>query len=109
MWSGLPAILKGWLERLMVPGVGFRFDDRGKVVPGLGHVRRIVGISTYGATRPRVKLINDNGRRILTRSLRLACGWRTRTTWLALYAIDTTTADERRRFLERVGRRTGRI
>ena len=22
-WSGLPAILKGWLERVMVPGVGF--------------------------------------------------------------------------------------
>ena len=27
-WSGLPAILKGWLERVMVPGVGFRFDER---------------------------------------------------------------------------------
>ena len=25
-WSGLPAVLKGWLERVMVPGVGFRFD-----------------------------------------------------------------------------------
>ena len=46
-WSGLPAILKGWLERVMVPGVGFTFDSRtGKVKPGLTHVRRIVGIST---------------------------------------------------------------
>ena len=43
-WSGLPAVLKGWLERVMVPGVGFRFDERtGKVRPGLQHVRRIVG------------------------------------------------------------------
>ena len=25
-WSGLPAVLKGWLERVMVPGVGFRFE-----------------------------------------------------------------------------------
>ena len=25
-WSGLPAILKGWLDRLMVPTVAFSFD-----------------------------------------------------------------------------------
>ena len=40
-WSGLPAMLKGWLERVMVPGVAFVFDERsGKVRPGLRHVRR---------------------------------------------------------------------
>ena len=34
-WSTLPAILKGWLERVMVPGVSFRFDERtGKVQAG---------------------------------------------------------------------------
>ncbi len=27
-WGGLPAILKGWLERVMVPGVGFVLDER---------------------------------------------------------------------------------
>ena len=71
-WSGLPAIMKGWLERVMVPGVGFRFDERtGKVKPGLGHVRRIVGISTYGSPRSYVLAVNDNGRRILTRALRV--------------------------------------
>ncbi len=94
-WSGLPAIMKGWLERVMVPGVGFRFDERGKVQPGLGHVRRIVGISTYGSPRAAVLAVNDNGRRILTRALRMSCGWHTRTTWLGLYAIDTSTAAER--------------
>ena len=34
-WSGLPAILKGWFERVMVPGVGFVFDAKGKVRPGI--------------------------------------------------------------------------
>ena len=56
-WSGLPAILKGWLERVMVPGVGFRFDERThKVRPGLGQVRHIIGISTYGSPRTYVRL-----------------------------------------------------
>lgn len=109
-WSGLPAVMKGWLERVMVPGVGFRFDERtGKVRPGLRHVRRIVGISTYGSPRRYVALVNDNGRRILTRALRMSCGLRTRATWLGLYAIDTATDDDRRRFLARIDERMGRI
>ena len=105
-WGGLPALLKGWLDRVLVPGVGFRFDERtGKVRPGLTGVRRIVGISTYGSPRWYVTLVNDNGRRSLTRTLRMSCGWRARTTWMALYAIDTTTHDERTEFASAVERR----
>ena len=104
-WSGLPAIMKGWLERVMVPGVGFRFDERsGKVKPGLEHVRRIVGISTYGSPHPYVLAVNDNGRRILTRALRVSCGLRTRATWLGLYAIDTSSPEDRAEFAALVER-----
>jgi len=104
-WSSLPAILKGWLERVMVPGVAFVFDDSGKVQRNLMHIRRIVGISTYGSPRLYVRAINDNGRRTLMRVLRLSCGWRTRGRWLGLYAIDTATAAQRAAFLRRVDRR----
>jgi NAD(P)H dehydrogenase (quinone) len=105
-WSGPPAILKGWLERVLVRGVAFDFHPKtGKVVPRLRHVRRIVGISTYGSRRLYVKAINDNGRRIFVRALRMSCGVRARTTWLALYGVDSSTADDRTRFLERVERR----
>jgi NAD(P)H dehydrogenase (quinone) len=109
-WSGLPAVLKGWLERVMVPGVGFTFDDRTrKIGPGLGHVRRIVGVSTYGSPWSYVKLMNDNGRRTLTRALRMSCGWRTRTTWLALYEMDTTDDETRRRHLDRIESRLAEL
>jgi len=102
-WSGLPAILKGWLERVMVPGVGFTLDERtNKVRPGLGQMRRLIGISTYGSPRWYVCLVNDNGRRIITRALRMSCGMRVRTSWLALYAIDTSTPAERHAFLAEV-------
>jgi putative NADPH-quinone reductase len=104
-WSTLPAILKGWLERVMVPGVSFRFDERtGKVKPALGNVRTIVGISTYGSPRSYVRITNDNGRRILTRALRVSCGIRTRTRWLALYGIDRSTARQRIEFASAVER-----
>ncbi len=101
-WSGLPAMLKGWLEKTMVPGVGFVFNKNHRVRPGLTHVRRIVGISTYGSPRTYVKAVNDNGRRTLMRALRLQTGLRLRSTWLPFYAIDTSTAEQRADFLARV-------
>ncbi len=104
-WSSLPAILKGWLERVMVPGVAFVFNEKGKVRPGLTNVRHIVGISTYGSPRSYTRVINDNGRRMLTRALRLNTGLRTRTAWLGLYAIDSATPFQRAEFLDRVEQR----
>src|SRR3954451_1289799 len=103
-WGGLPAMLKGWLEKTMVPGVAFVFDSHNKVRPGLQSVQRIVGISSYGSKRPYVTLVNDNGRRVLLRALRLNTGWRTRRTWLGFYGIDTSTVDERNAFVRRVER-----
>jgi len=103
-WSSVPAILKGWFERVMVPGVGFVFDERGKVRPGITGVRRIVGISTYGSPRWYVLAMSDGGRRTIMRSLRLATGLRARTTWLGLYAMDERTPEQRTAFLARVER-----
>lgn len=104
-WSGLPAVLKGWLERVMVPGVGFRFDERtGKIRPNLTNVRHLVGISTYGSPKWYVRAVNDNGRRTLMRALRISCGLRTSRTWLGFYAIDSRGEDARREFAARVER-----
>ncbi len=108
-WSGLPAVMKAWLERVMVPGVGFVFNAEGKVRPGLSRLRHIVGISTYGSPWLYVKAVNDNGRRTLLRALRLSATWRCRRHWLALYAIDGSTDEQRQRFLLRVEHRMRRL
>ena len=101
-WSGLPAMLKGWLEKTMLPDVAFVFNDDHRVRPGLTHVRRIVGISSYGSSKTYVHAVNDNGRRTLMRALRLNTGLRTRSMWLPFYAIDSSTAERRAAFLARV-------
>lgn len=106
-WSGLPAQLKGWLERVMLPGVAFTMEND-RIRPSLGHVRRIIVISTYGSPWLYVKAVNDNGRRTLTRALRAATGWRARCRHLGLYSMDTSTDDQRRRFIARVERAVAR-
>jgi len=98
-WSSMPAILKGWCERIMVPGVGFVFDARGRVRPGIKNIRRLIGVSTYGSPRWYVRLSADAGRRTVMRSMRLSTGWRTRSDWLAMYRMDARSAEDRDAFL----------
>jgi putative NADPH-quinone reductase len=109
-WMGLPAILKGWLERVLVPGVAFHLDPAtNRVVSDLGSVRRVVGITTYGSSWRAVRLVHDGGRRTLLRALRMLCGRRCRTAWLALHSVAATTPGERARFIARVEQRLGRL
>ncbi len=103
-WWGMPALMKGWLERVMVMGVSFDLHpETRRVVPGLRDVRRIVGISTYGSTHASMLLFNDAGRRLVMRCVRVLCPLRTtRAKWLALYDVDRSTEHDRLAFLRRV-------
>lgn len=102
-WFGLPAILKGWFERVLVPGVGFAIDEStGKVGPGLDHVRHLVGVTTYGSGRAYAFVAADAGRRTITRTLRLVCRRRVRTRWLGLYGIEQASPERRAAFVTEV-------
>lgn len=101
-WSGMPAQLKGWLERVFVHGVAFTLNKKNKIRPALQHVKHICVISTFGSPYLYVKFVNDNGRRIITRALRISTGVRTRVSRFGLYAMDKATHDDRQRFLLRI-------
>jgi NAD(P)H dehydrogenase (quinone) len=103
-WWGMPALLKGWMERIFVKGVSFDLDPQtNRVVPLLNGVSRIVGISTYGSSRLAMLVFNDGGRRLLARCVRVLCPLRTtRTTWLGLYGMDHRSSSDREVFLNRV-------
>jgi NAD(P)H dehydrogenase (quinone) len=108
-WSSLPAILKGWFERVMVPGVGFVFNEQNKVRPGLTNVQQLVGITTYGSKWQYIKTINDNGKRTVKRALRMSTGWGTKSLWLPLYGMDTISAAKREEFLAKVEQKVGAL
>lgn len=102
-WAGLPAVLKGWLERVMLPGIAFAFDERtGKVKPNLTNITHLIGIATYGSARWSNWLLGDGGRRTTLRALRMLCPRSTRRQWFGLYNMDRSTPADRDAFLVRV-------
>lgn len=108
-WSGAPAQLKGWVERVFRPGVAFVLDEKKKVAPALANLRRIVTVTTFGSPRLYTMTMNDNGSRMLRRSLRLVAVRRVRTVRLALFRMDRTTERSRQTFLDKVERAMGRL
>ena len=71
VWNyGYPAILKGFLDRVFLPGVSFTLAD-GKVWPALANIRKLAAVTTYGGSRLRTVLMGDPPRRHFKRALRL--------------------------------------
>ena len=97
-WTGLPAVLKGWIDRTLLPGAAFTVRPNGRVQGELRHVRSVIGITTYGSPRSYRLAVGDGGKRTL-RSVRRLCGARCRLRWLALDAMDTRSDAERTAFL----------
>jgi len=103
VWNfGMPAILKGFFDRVFLPGVSFRLEN-GLVAPNLGHIRKIAVVTTYGATLWRAFLAGDPPRRFMARTMRyLARPERFR--YLALNDMNRATQAQRDGFMARVTR-----
>jgi putative NADPH-quinone reductase len=103
VWNfGYPAILKGFLDRVFLPGVSFKLVD-GKVRPNLTHIRGLAAVTTYGGTRMRALLVGDPPRKCVTRAVWHACR-PGKMRYLALYDMNRASDAQRDAFLDRAGR-----
>lgn len=102
VWNfGYPAMLKGFFDRVFLPGVSFDLID-GKVTPALGHIRKLAAVTTYGATRWTAFLMGNPPRKLVCRALRAVCHPATRTLYLAHYDMNRATPASRAAFLQKV-------
>jgi len=109
-WYGLPAILKGWLDRVWVPHVTFTMQLPDQPIRGLmQNIERLAVVTTSGASRLWLMMVGNPGRRTILRGVRALCHRRCRTEWLAHYDIDRSTARSRVAFLDRVEQAFARL
>jgi len=103
VWNfGFPAILKGFFDRVFLPGVSFRLED-GFVKPNLTHIRKLAAVTTYGGTRMRAVMAGDPPRHVVRRAIWHVCRPE-KLRYLALYDMNRVTEDRRRRYLATVQR-----
>ncbi|MEQ1950639.1 NAD(P)H-dependent oxidoreductase [Mesorhizobium sp. CN2-181] len=108
-WYGLPAMLKGFFDRVWAMGVVFDLAPQGGIVSRVGHIRRIGIVTTCGATRFLSILMGQPGRKTILRGIRALCGARARTVYLAHYDMDRSTSESRAAFLKTVKSRLARF
>jgi putative NADPH-quinone reductase len=98
---GPPAILKGFFDRLFIPGVAYEMPGN---KPSLHNIRKIVGVATYGAGWIAAMSMGEAPRKTVTRFLPWFTGGKVKARYHALYRIDKTTDATRRAFIVRVER-----
>lgn len=109
-FSGQPAMLKGWFDRIWVRDIAYELPEGTNTIkPALHNVRKIMVVTTHGSPKWVNAIQGEGGKRTAFRAVRLVCNPRTRTKWLALYGIDTATTTRRTWFLRRVERTMARL
>ncbi len=110
-WYGLPAMLKGWLDRVLVPGCAFLMPDEANtdIRPALTHITRLGVFTTCGASWWLTRYVSAPGKRMILRGIRLLCAKGCKTAYAAHYLMDSSTDASRAAHLRRVATKLDRF
>jgi putative NADPH-quinone reductase len=104
-WYGMPAMLKGWFDRVWAKDVTFKLDATGKITPLMAHVTKVGIVTTCGAPWWWSLVVGQPGKKMILRGIRANFSWRCKTMFLAHYLMDASTPQTRAAYLEKVRRR----
>ena len=102
VWSfGPPALLKGWMDRLLMPGVACDLSNPNMAIPLLTNLKRIAAITTYGRPWWNALFVGDPPKKIITRYMpRFTKG--ARVDYHALYHMNVANEAKRKAFVAKV-------
>ncbi|MGR3491549.1 MAG: NAD(P)H-dependent oxidoreductase [Shimia sp.] len=110
-WYGLPAILKGWLDRVLLPDVAFIMPkgEGDTIRPGLHHISRMGVFTTCGASRWLTAYIGAPGKRTLMRGVGLLLKPRAKKVFAAHYLMDSAERPALEKHLAKVAAKTDKL
>jgi len=109
-WSGQPAILKGWIDRVLLNDVAWTLPQgAARIKPLLTNIRRVVVVTTHGSSKFVNALQGESGKRTMFRSVRAMFSPRARCHWIAMYGMDRASEGQREKFIRVVRGRVSKI
>ena len=110
-WFSMPAVLKGWVDRVWGPGIAFDYDPKDNhLEPALRNIKLFGVVTSYGSPWWIVNLFAGNaGKNVLMRGMKPLCAKDVRSFYLAHYDMDHSTPQSRAAFLEKVKGRVARL
>ncbi|QND53988.1 NAD(P)H-dependent oxidoreductase [Phyllobacterium sp. 628] len=104
-WFGLPAILKGWIDRVFVPGTAYdHAPDFGRMLPRLNNMKNCIVVTTLGSPWWIDRLVMLRPvRRILKTAVIGTCAPKARFTMLSLYNCESLSPVRLAVFEQRIG------
>lgn len=110
-WFGVPAILKGFFDRVLVPGVAFDHPrGSGMPVPRLTRLKTLVVVSSTGAPWWVMRFfVGDPIRRQIGRAIKPALNPKARFRMLTLHDMDHMTEARAAAFLDRMDKAFERL
>ena len=104
-WFAMPAVLKGYVDRVWAPGAAFKYKAGG-LEPNLRNIKLFGVVTSYGSPWWHVCLLaGDPGRKVMMRGMKILCARDVRSIYLAHYDMDHSTPASRKTFLEKVDTR----
>lgn len=110
VWNyGFPAILKGYFDKVFMPGVSFILEggdssDKGRLIPNLRNIKKAAFVTSYGGDRFRTMVMGDPPRRMVRRWAWVTLGGWLPPKYLALYDMNNATPTRVGGFIEKVRR-----
>jgi putative NADPH-quinone reductase len=110
-YYGVPAMMKGWFERVWLPGITFEVarENNQRTVPKMQDKKLITVITTCGSPQWWIFLIRDPVRSFFKRGLRPLFGRKCRYVWCQLYNLNHVDHEKGNKFLDSVEKRLRRI
>ncbi len=105
-FSGHPARLKGWFDRVCIPGVAFDAPEgTTRVKRRLTNIRRLEVVTSHGSSRWINLVQAHSGQRLIFRSFRAVCHPLCTVRRTTIYGLDRTTEADVKAWLDSVEER----